>query len=162
MYRWIVLLHVLSVLGFVLVHGASAMTFMRLRREKDPERVKALLALSVYPANLSWVSLGTLLISGISLGFMGSWWAWGWIWASLGVLILMILAMGFMGSRSLNLIRGDLGLRSSYGEAPPKPEERASFELVQARLAQLPAWPLMAVGAGGLAILTWLMMFKPF
>ncbi|MGA9190629.1 MAG: hypothetical protein WBZ24_02770 [Anaerolineales bacterium] len=162
MYRWIVLLHVLSVLGFVLLHGASAMTFMRLRREADPERVKALLALSVYPATLSWLSLGMLLLSGIALGFMGGWWSSGWIWASLGVLILMILAMGFLGSRSLNVIRADLGLPSSYGDAPPEPEDRPPVEVVHTRMAELPAWPLMGVGAGGLAILTWLMMFKPF
>ncbi len=158
-YRWTVLIHVLSVLGFVLVHGSSAMVIMHLGRETNPERVRALPALSVYPANLSLV---TLLLSGIALGFMGSWWARGWTWASLGFLILMILTMGFLGSRALNGIRADLGLPSSYGEAPPDPEDRAPFEAVQARIAGLPAWPLMGVGVGGLAMLTWLMMFKPF
>jgi MFS family permease len=114
-YKWIVLVHVLSVLGFVLLHGASAIVFLRLKRESDPDRIKALLSLSAFPANASWISLGMLLISGIALGFMGHWWAWGWIWASLVVLILMVLAMGFMGSRALNSLRADLGLHLRMG-----------------------------------------------
>ncbi len=162
MYRWVVVLHVLSVFGFVLLHGASAMVFLRLRGERDPERVKALLQLSSFPANAAWASLAILLLSGIALGFMGGWWVRGWIWVSLGVLILMILAMGFMGSRSLNVIRGSLGIPSSYGEEPPEPQHRAELGTVQSQLAELPAWPLMAVGGGGIAILTWLMMLKPF
>jgi hypothetical protein len=82
------------------------MFFMRLQRETDPERVKALLALSVHP--------------GLSV-------------------------LDFLGVRSLNVIRADLGLQSSYGEAPSKPEYRAPYAAVQTHMAELPAWPQMAV-----------------
>ena len=85
-----------------------------------------------------------------------------WIWISIAVFVLMVLAMGFMGSRGLNEIRANLGLPSSYGEAPPKPEDRAAQDVVSEQLTSLPAWPLAAVGGGGLAIITWLMMLKPF
>jgi uncharacterized membrane protein YoaK (UPF0700 family) len=71
MYRWVVLLHVLSVLAFVILHGASAMVFLYLRRQTNLERIKALLKLSVSPANASWIGLGALLFTGVSLGFTG-------------------------------------------------------------------------------------------
>lgn len=162
MYRWIVLTHVLGVLGFVLLHGTSAVVFVRLRSETDIESAKALLKLSAFPAVTSWVSLVVVILSGIALGFMGGWWVRGWIWVSLGVFVVMVLAMGFMGSRGLNEIRANLGLPSSYGEAPPEPSGRAGHDQVRQQLAALPTWPLMSVGGGGLAILAWLMMFKPF
>jgi hypothetical protein len=46
MYPWVILAHVLSVLGFLLAHGATATVMFQVRREHDPQRLHALLDLS--------------------------------------------------------------------------------------------------------------------
>lgn len=162
MYQWVLWLHVSSILGFVLFHGVSAVAVFRLRGEQSPERAKALLQLSTYPANLAWISLGVLLVTGIALGFLGHWWSWGWIWVSIGVLVAVIVGMSLLGSKSMNIIRGRLGMPTSYGEAP---DPSLAFEhpgQLSEHLARLPIWPLSGLGFGGLLVIVWLMMFKPF
>ena len=73
-YPWIVLLHVLGAFGFVFAHGASAFAAFRIRSERDPARVAALLDMSGTSLGLMYVSLLILLIGGIAAGFVGSWW----------------------------------------------------------------------------------------
>jgi hypothetical protein len=46
MYNWLVFLHVVSALGFMMAHGVSVSVAFALRRERHPERVRALLGLS--------------------------------------------------------------------------------------------------------------------
>jgi len=46
MYTWLIYLHVFSVLGFLLAHGSSAAVMFRLRVERDPARIGALLDLA--------------------------------------------------------------------------------------------------------------------
>lgn len=98
MYPWLVFLHVLSGFVFFLAHGASAFVLLKLRQEREVERIKALLDLRAYaePA-MSW-SAGVLFLSGIAAGFVGHWWRTGWIWVSLALLILVSVMMTFMGA----------------------------------------------------------------
>jgi hypothetical protein len=46
MYNWLVFLHVVSALGFMMAHGVSVSVAFALRRERHSERVRALLELS--------------------------------------------------------------------------------------------------------------------
>lgn len=46
MYRWIVLLHVLNVFGFLMPQRTSVGVALALRRERKLERVQALMNLS--------------------------------------------------------------------------------------------------------------------
>ena len=46
MYEWWVLLHLVGVFVFLLSHGVSVGVLLRLRRERDPAKVAALLELS--------------------------------------------------------------------------------------------------------------------
>ena len=46
MYPWLVFVHLLGLFGFLLAHGASSSAAFALRRERNLERVRALLELS--------------------------------------------------------------------------------------------------------------------
>ena len=160
MYSWIKFLHVLGLFGFLIAHGVSASIFFALKRERNMERICTLLQLSGNSARIMIISLLTLLISGIINGFLGHWWRFGWIWLSLGLFIGIYAGMSILGTRILNEVRIGVGLPSAYGQ-PPRPE-RFSAEELNARLDRIHPYRLSMIGFGGLALIAWLMMFKPF
>jgi uncharacterized membrane protein len=89
MYQWLVFAHILGIFGFLLAHGSAAGVAFKLRGEREIPRVRALLDLSSSVTTVASVSLLTLLVAGVILGFMGHWWGQGWIWISLGLFVLM-------------------------------------------------------------------------
>lgn len=163
MYQWLAYLHILGVFGFLLSHGASASVAFALRQERDHERVRALLTLSATSYPLMYVSLLILLVTGIIVGVMGNWWGRGWIWASLILLLAMVIAMSILGSNKLSALRKTLGLPYfERGKTQPAIEP-ASMQAIDAMLAKGGNPHLLTViGFGGIAVVAWLMMFKPF
>jgi hypothetical protein len=152
LYQWIVYVHILAIFAFLLAHGtATAITF-KLRGERKIERIRALLDLSQSMSILGRVSLLVLLLAGVILGFMGNWWGHGWIWTALILLVLMGVAMSVLASRPLLRARQVLA-------ANPAAE-------VDQQLSTLLAAPnpvvLSIIGGAGIAIILWLMQFKPF
>ena len=160
MYTWLVFLHVLGVFGFLIAHGVSASVFFAIKNERNMERICMLLQLSSGSARVMIISLLTLLATGVINGFLGHWWRYGWIWLSLALLVGIYAGMSFLGTRILNEVRMGVGLPSAYGQ-PPRPE-RFSTEELSARLDQIHPYRLALIGFGGLALIAWLMMFKPF
>ena len=163
MYLWIVFLHVLGAFGFLLAHGTSFAVALRLRSERNPERVRALLDLSGGTLAMMYVSLLLLLATGIWAGFRGHWWGQGWMWASLGLLVVIALAMSILGSSHFNKVREAVGLPSLY--------DRKKQALRQDLLdpddldALLRSWrPILVsiIGVTGLVVMLWLMVLKPF
>lgn len=161
-YPWVVLLHVLGAFGFVMAHGASAFAAIRIRSERDPARVAALLDLSSFSLSAMYLSLLLLLIGGIVAGFMGDFWGSLWIWLAIGVLVLIIGAMYPMGSLHYANVRRAVGIKpySDPKDAPP-PEPLSGPEL-EAVLSSSRPFALAAVGGIGLAVIIWLMVVKPF
>jgi hypothetical protein len=152
LYQWVVYVHILAVFAFLLAHGtATAITF-KLRGERKLERIRALLDLSQSMSILGRVSLLVLLLAGIILGFMGKWWGHGWIWTALILLVLMSVAMSLLASRPLLQARQLLAAHSTAE--------------VDQQLSTLLAAPnpvvLSLIGGVGIAIILWLMRFKPF
>jgi len=162
MYPWLVFLHLLGVFGFLLAHGASAAAAFALQRERNLERVRGLLLLSGNTLGLSFLSLLVLLISGIVAGFMGQWWSRGWIWVSLLLLIAIIVLMSVLGSAVYGGVRKAAGLPYAIGGKPQPAVAPASPAELDALLARGNPMLLTAIGYGGFAVITWLMMFKPF
>lgn len=160
MYLWLVFLHVIGVFGFLMAHGVSAGVYFALRRERNVDRISVLLQMSSGTMRLMGGSLLLLLVTGIIAGFMGQWWSHGWIWLSLIMLIVIYVAMAALGSRRLNQVRQGIGLPSLYGQAPLA--EPLSAEELNALLDHIQPTRLTLIGFGGLAIIAWLMMFKPF
>jgi hypothetical protein len=163
MYRWIVFLHVLSAFGFLLAHGASAAVMFKVRGEQERARLHALLDLSNAVGLWMAYTLLAVLVTGIILGFMGGWWRSGWIWVSLVLLIVLSVVMSYLGRMYLERVRHAIGV-PTYDDnkkqvAPPPP---ASPEVLSRVLAGGQARLLAAIGIGGLVLIVWLMMFKPF
>lgn len=162
MYNLIVFLHVVALFGFLLAHGISVIMAFALRRERKLERIHALLELSSAAGGMMIGSLLLLLISGIVAAFMGNWWGYGWIWLSLGLLVAIWMVMGFFGARYYAAIRKATGFEYlERGKRHPAGEP-ASAEEMAALLSRTRPVLLAVTGIGGLLIILWLMMFKPF
>jgi len=162
LYPWLVLTHVIAAFGFALSHGVSVYASFAIRRQRDPERIRALLELSSMAIGGFYLSLTVLLIAGIAAGIVGNWFGRGWIWAAIGVLIAVTVAMYAMASRYYAQIRSAVGLASMNDKkGEPPPAQIGPDELV----ALLDTWrpeALAAIGFIGLVLILWLMVLKPF
>lgn len=164
MYQWLVFTHVLGVFGFLLAHGASAAVAFKVRGEREVARVRALLDLSRGAAAVSNASLLVLLAAGIAAGFIGSWWGSGWIWAALGLLVLISVAMLGVGSPPLQRVRqlvGEVGPRGPKGD-PETSSAIPTDQQLAVALSAVHPWLMTVIGGVGLALILWLMLFKPF
>jgi hypothetical protein len=162
MYYWVVFLHMVGVFGFLLAHGVSAGVILRLRSESDPERIRALLELSGHSYSVMYPSLLVLLVAGIISGFMGDWWGQGWIWASLVVLVLIYIGMTVRGSSYLTRLRKAVGAEYFEKMKSQPPLTPLSREEIAGLMEPSRGIELLAIGVGGLLIILWLMILKPF
>ncbi len=162
MYNLLAFLHVISVFGFLMAHGTSAGVAFMLRSERNLEHVRGLLMLSAKSYPVMYSSLLLLLAVGIILGFMGSWWGRAWIWLSLILLIAIVVLMARFGSSVYGGARKLTGLPyMERGKIQP-PIEPASEAEINALLDKGNPLLLTGIGFGGIAIIAWLMMAKPF
>ena len=162
MYRWLVLLHVSGVFGFLMAHGISVSVAFSLRRERKLENLQALLNLSSSSLGVLHGSIAVLFLTGIVSGFIGHWWSMGWIWLSLGLLIAIYVYMGIAASGYYGQVRKAVGLMYMEGFKPQPQLEPARAEEINALLNRSQPVSLAVIGLGSLAIIAWLMMFKPF
>ena len=162
MYQWLILLHVLSVFGFLMAHGISVGVAFALRRERNLERIQALLNLSSSALGTLHGSIMILFLSGIAGGFIGQWWSRGWIWLSLGLLLAIYTYMGVAASGYYSRIRKAVGLNYMEGFKPRPAVMPAGDGDIDALLRQSRPITLALAGFGSLAMIAWLMMFKPF
>ena len=164
MYQWIVFAHILGIFGFLLAHGTAAAVAFVLRRQREVERVRVLLDLSRGVTMVANVSLLVLLAAGITAGFMGNWWGQGWIWTALGLFILISVTMILLGSRPFKRLRQfvDAGNPSRSEAVSHSSLDTSAEKQLAVLLAATHPWLLTVSGGGGLALIFWLMMFKPF
>ncbi len=161
-YPWLVFVHIAGGFMFVLGHGASASASVRLHQEREPARVRALLELSSQSLGVAYIGLALLLVGGVAAGFVGAWWGRAWIWASLVLLVLIAVAMYPLGSQHYAKVRHAVGLRSYQDKKDdPDPVPASPAELDALLDSDRPAL-LTLIGGGGLLVIIWLMVFKPF
>jgi hypothetical protein len=142
MYRWIVFVHIASVLGLLLVHPVTVA--FHLKEERDDTRIRELLEVSEAASTLRWIFFGLVILSGVVLGFLGSWWSSAWIWAALAIFVLVGVVMNFYGGRMIDRIADT--------------RDNAEMERL---LTRFRPWILAVTGTGGLLVVLFLMMFKP-
>lgn len=161
LYQWVVFLHVLGVVLFVLAHGVSAIVIFRLKQGTSRERIAALAELSGASIGLMSVGLLLMALTGIWAAFIGQLWGQRWIWASVVVFIFVTGAMTPMAANKLTAVRKAAGVGYMQGSKRMPAEKPASDAEIRAAVEALKPWPIAIVGYGGLAALIWLMMFKP-
>jgi hypothetical protein len=156
------LIHVLAALAFVLAHGTSAAVSLRLRTLRDRATIVAYLDLSERTMGATYVALLVVFVGGIISGIAGGYWTSGrlWLWASLAIFLGIAFEMSFVRWRYLLRVRNALGIAPDQraGKGPPPASDE---ELAAALDSRLPVVNIV-VGVGGIAILVWLMMMKPF
>lgn len=162
-YSWWVLLHIVGAFGFFMAHGVSVAISLKLRGERDVERVRALLDLSSASLGALYVSLLLLLTGGIVAAFLGHLWGQGWIWTSLGLLIGLIVAMYALASPYYKRVREAAGVQTydqrkkGIDPGPPAPPDELASILASSRVLVI-----AAIGFAGLLVILWLMVLKPF
>jgi len=156
-------LHIIGVFLFLLAHGVSAGVALRIRSERDPVAVRTLLDFSARSIGVMGLGATIWLFSGIFLGFSGNYWSTGryWLWASLLLALVIVGVMTPMGRFYLNRVRLALGIDP---RGPANQPLAADVDRVALDAAIKSGRPelLAAIGVGGVAVLAWLMMFKPF
>ncbi|SRR5712691_5628291 len=88
-YQWIVFLHIFGVFVFLIAHGVSSGVGFRLAKERNRERVAALLEFSGSSYRVMILGFWWILITGFVLGYVGDWWTMRWFWAAIITLIVL-------------------------------------------------------------------------
>lgn len=164
LYRILLFAHVASVVAFLLFHGATASVMFAMKRAPENEQIKGLLAVRKRIENWWGIPMMLLLITGVALAFMGRWWGHAWVWISIGLFVVILFAMSGFGRLYLDRIAH--AIDPDQNSSPMKNEDRGGVKATQDELATLlrrgrPAM-LSVIGIVGLALILWLMMFKPF
>ena len=147
LYFWLKFVHLAGIGAFLLGHGVSAGSSLMLRRASNDAVRAAFLRASIQSAAIYYPALIVIVVTGVWMGFIGSFWRTGWIWAAIVALVAVIVIMSAL---SVPYHKA----RDASNEKPPADLEPA---LKRARPIEL-----AVVGAVALVILFFLMVFKPF
>lgn len=155
MYQWWVFIHIVGAVGFILSHGVSTGTALRIRHERNPDRIRALLQVSASATGVLYISILLLLLGGIVAGVDRHWFEQGWIGVALGVFVAEMIFMYAVTVPYYRRVRKILTIEEAGGAAVGPDEIKA---LVSSGVPVLSFW----VGIVGLLFIVYLMVLKPF
>jgi hypothetical protein len=153
-YQWLVALHLLGLVVFVMCHGVSMFVAFRVRAERNREVVAALLNLSQRATGAMYIGLLALIVGGLGAAWNAGLLTAPWVIASYVVLIATLLAMFAMGAGYYYTLRD--GVEGT--EKTPRLDDEA---LVRTLSTSRRPEALGVIGMGALFILVWLMVLKP-
>ena len=159
MYSLLVYLHVAAVFVFLVQHAAEIYVTYKLRQQKDPEKVFAVY--DFIPANNSRnlrITYLIILLTGAVAGFISPWWRQGWMWTALGVMLILWYIMYRIGGPVYYEAVDQITERALENKDDKASLERFRQELQARREPEI----MMGTSIIGMAIILWLMMFKPF
>ncbi|QQG48378.1 MAG: hypothetical protein HY247_06435 [archaeon] len=162
LYEWLVWGHIISIFGFLVSHGGSSMAVFRIKKTAEPEKLKALLELSRFSIAFSYVFILLVLGTGISLAFLGGYWGQLWVWTAIGVGFLTMGLMYPLGTGPFTKLRSALGLPTNQRGKKQEPGPVADPQQIEALARSTRPVELSIVGAVGITVIAWLMVFKPF
>ena len=159
MYNWLVLLHILFAFLFMLGHGAHVAAMLKFRGEPDPE--KSLTFFSNVPdikyVRYLYIAMG---VFGFAAAFITPWWKQGWTWTSAVIFAITSWVMYKYGAGYYTIIFDAANrLIEAKKTNVDLPAVQKAFD--DARFMPN-AMIVSIVGIVGLAIILWLMRFKPF
>jgi hypothetical protein len=162
LYGWIVFGHIVGVILSLTAHGVSAFAMFRVRSERDPARLAAILDLSGGSLMLAGIGLLVAIALGIIAAIVGGHFDKFWPWASIIIVVVIIGSMTPFAGIPMNRVRMALGMRVQSDKPTDPPRQPGTPEELAAALAgirpELPA----AIGIGGIIVLAWMMRVKPF
>lgn len=155
LYPWFVVVHLVGLVLFAISHGASAFMSFRLRAERDPAVVDALLKTGQLSVGPMYIGLLLLIVGGLGAAAGANLWGKTWVIVSIAVFIAVLVVMWAVASPY------SMGLRKAFEERGP--DGRSAIEpstltrLLDTRRPDI----LTLVGTVGLVLLVWLMVIKP-
>lgn len=159
MYNWLVFLHIFFAFLFMLGHGAHVAAMLKFSGEPDPE--KSLTFFSNVPdikyVRYLYIALG---VFGFAAAIVTPWWKQGWTWTSAVIFAIVTWVMYKYGGGYYGIISG-AARRLIEAKKTDTDLPAAQKEFDDARNAHH-AMIVSIVGLVGLAIILWLMRFKPF
>ena len=159
MHGLVLFVHVASVLAFLLVHGVHMTAMWAMRGEPDPERMLTFFNIVPTARGLR-ILLAVVVISGAIAGFIDGYWGSGWIWTSLALLAFIAVAMWRFGGGYFGLVQEAAEAAiAARAENPSNPDPQAAYDAAR---SSWHTYGMSVIGLGGLAVILWLMMFKPF
>lgn len=124
--------------------------------------MQAPLDLSRVATNGTYGSIFVLLGAGVTAAFIAGLSGKGWIWAAIVLLVLMFAAMYARASTWFGDVRRTAG-QPYYvigkGAKPAEPPDAAKLAMLTASSRPM---EIAAIGYGGLVLILWLMVMKPF
>ena len=155
LYPWFVLAHLVGLVLFAVCHGASAFMAFRLRGERDPAVVEALLKVGGLSVGPMYIGLLLLGVGGLGAAAVGNLWGQGWLIASIVVFIVVLVVMWAVASPYY------MGLRKAFEDRGPDGRPAIDPAVLATMLDTRRPEILAAVGTTGLVVLVWLMVIKP-
>src|SRR5207245_5142840 len=109
---------IVVVFVFVNAHVVATGSGFRLAKERNRERVAALLDFSGSSYRLMILGFWGILITGFVLGYAGDWWTMRWFWAAIVTLIILAGLMTPLAAKPYNRVRAIVGLRAPLRRKP--------------------------------------------
>jgi hypothetical protein len=131
------------------------MVALQLRRERDRGRIATMTQLSGSSLRGMYVALVWLIVFGVIAGIQGEWWNDGWFWISVGLLVVAIAEMSAVARPYYERVKEAIEVR------PSGVPRRSDEELDEILRSPIGLWNTV-FGVGVLAVIAWLMIFKPF
>jgi uncharacterized membrane protein len=154
-YPWFVFAHLAGLVLFAISHGASAFMSLRIRRERDPATVAAMLDIGQLAIGPMYIGLVLLIIGGVGAAAGANLWGAPWVIASIVVFIIVLVVMWAVASPYYMGLRKSLEARAPDGRPAIEPAELT--RQLDTRRPEI----LTLVGTVGLLLLVWLMVIKP-
>ena len=155
LYPWFVVVHLIGLVLFAISHGASAFMSFRLRAERDPVVVDALLKVGQLAVGPMYIGLVLLIVGGLGAAAGANLWGQTWVIASIVVFIAVLVMMWAVASPYY------MGLRKAFEERGPDGRPAIEPAALAAMLDTRRPEILALVGTTGLVVLVWLMVIKP-
>ena len=152
-FRWLLFLHVASVLALLGTHGTSMTVLYRIRRERDRARILDLVTLSGETILPMYISLGAIVVTGILLGLKVHAFSLWWIWAAIVILVVIAALMGALARPYFARVKEACQMRPS---GVPRVSDEELLEILRAPTAHV----ISAIGVVGLLAILYLMVLQ--
>jgi hypothetical protein len=153
-YRWLLFLHIVSVLALLGSHGTSMTVVYRIRRERDRSRILDLVTLSGETILPMYVSLAAIVVTGVLLGLKVHAFSRWWVWVAIVILLAVVGLMSATARPYFARVKEACQLRPS---GVPRVSDEELAEILQAPTAHV----ITAIGLIGLVAILYLMVFQP-